>query len=655
MIKSMYRGSLLSKMDFSLPKIIPAVGLPALVVLFGLQGIRVLIAGFTWTLGDTYAIGAPILGVMALLVFGSAFLAGPLRRRFPYPHIITITLGTLIFFRLLLQFWSGMPLFTVLWAGLSVVAFIIFLPVYLDETRRGGNASMPLFAGGFLGGIVLDTVIYGSAGTYDLAWQQSLLPIIVSVVAAVLLIWLIFKHLENHYYSTSFNFKGKAGAWLAIGPFLFLQLIVLQNIPALATLTGWSTSATFLWITTSQVIGIMGAYYFHSLQEDTIYFITLFSAGILVTFSLFPYLAGWPGALLLLLGQIAACQLFFAIVTGTAAGVRRGGTLSLPLSNGIGMILLMIFILGYYASYQIALPYNNSILLALAAVLVAGAAMTSLRHMGPRLRIGRRQWFYSFMTGLAALILPFGLLFALPSPSTSADTGFPLRIATYNVHNGFSAEGELNLEALAIDIENSGADVIALQEISRGWLVSGRVDMVEWLSRRLDMPYYFGPSSGPFWGNAILSRYPITSAVNIPLPSDNLPLERAFIAAILEIDGRNFQIIAVHLHHVAEDSDIRVGQVSALLSFYGNTARTVILGDFNAEPNDPEIKMMRAAGLRDVLLSIEPPPAFTFRSDDPFQRIDYIWVSPDLTWAGVSLTTGTASDHLGVITTINEP
>ncbi len=654
MISTMRRGAFLSKLDVRLPEVIPAVGLPALAIVFGLQSIRVLVASLTWTLGDAYALGAPILGGIALLIFGAAFLAGPLRRRLEYRTVIILTLGMLVFFRLLLQFWSGAPLFNVVWAGLAIIGFVIFLPVYLDEVRRQGNSAMPLFAGGFLGGIVLDTLIYGAAGTYDLAWQHTFLPIVVTVIIAALLVYVSYKHINDFQSSSSFNFKGKAGAWLAIGPFLFLQLIILQNIPALSTLTGWSTSTAFLWIVASQVIGIMAAYYFHSLQEDTIYFITLFSAGILVTFALFPYLSGWLEAILLLLGQIAACQLFFAIVTGLAAGVRRGGgTLRLPLSNGIGMMLLAILILGFYASYQIALPYNNSILLALAAVLVAGGAMTSLRHMGPRLRIGHRQWAYSAVAAVAAIILPLGMFLAIPASTTTADNGFPLRILTYNLHNGFSADGQLDLEALAINIKESGADVVALQEISRGWLVSGRVDMLEWLSQRLDMPYYFGPSSSPFWGNAILSRYPIASAINMPLPSEGLPLERSFIAAILEIGGQHFQVIAIHLHHVEGDSEIRVGQVSALLSFYGNTSHTVILGDFNAEPNDPEIKLMRAAGLRDVLLSIEPPPAYTFRADDPFQRIDYIWVSPDLTWSNVSLLTGTASDHYGVIADIS--
>lgn len=651
MIIAVHRDEIISKLNTKLPEAASAVLLPALAVVFGLQSIRVFVPGLTWTLGDKYDLGALPLGAIAILVFAIAFLVEPLQRRLNYRTLVTVSLGGLVFFRLILQFWSGTPVFGLIVAALSVAFFTLFLPVYVDEVRRHDNMAIPLFAGGFLGGIALDTLIYGAAGTYDLAWQQTLFPILVTVMIAVVLAFLAFNNYHKRHPVSTPNLRNKAGAWLSVGPFLFLQLLILQNIPALSTLTGWDTGLIFLLISAAQVTGIIAAYYFHSLQEDAIYFVTLFSAGLLITFIFFPYLAGWLEGILFFIGVVAASQLFFAVIIGLSASTRRGGSMSLPLANGIGMLLLVVFILGYYAVYQIALPYNNSIILTLAAVLVAGGAMTSLRHMGPRLRIRRRQWFIGILTGIIALTLPLGLILTKQTPNT-VDTGFPLKVITYNLHNGFNADGWLDLEALAKNIENSGADIIALQEISRGWLVSGRTDMLEWLSVRLGMPYYFGATSGAFWGNAILSSYPIISAVNIPLPSQDLPLERGFISMIIEVGGKNFQVIDIHLHHVADDSDIRVAQVAAFLDFFGNTSDTIIVGDFNAEPNDPEIKLMRAAGLQDILQSIEPPPAFTFRTDDLYQRIDYIWASADLGWADVELITGTASDHLGITATI---
>jgi endonuclease/exonuclease/phosphatase family metal-dependent hydrolase len=317
------------------------------------------------------------------------------------------------------------------------------------------------------------------------------------------------------------------------------------------------------------------------------------------------------------------------------------------------MVLLVLFILGYYAVYQISLPYDNSMLLMLAAVLVAGGAMTSLRYARVRLRVSPQQWQAAALACLIALLPPLLLVLNAPTPQT-ADDGFPLRVLSYNLHNGFNARDRLDLEGLARQIEKSGADVVALQEVSRGWLVSGRADMLEWLSHRLGMSYYFGPTAGPFWGNAVLSRYPIVAAASIKLPSEGLPIKRGFILALIEVGGQNIRVIDVHLHHVEADSDIRVGQVAALIDYYGFTGRTIIMGDFNAEPDSPEIVFMRGFGLKDVLSSIEPPPAYTYPSEDPYQRIDYIWVSPDLKYSDVSLLTGTASDHFGVMVTIGE-
>ncbi len=650
----MRRDEILAKLKVRLPDAVSAMAIPALALTFGLQSIRVLVSDLTWVLGDGYSFGAFPLGVLALIIFAATFLAGPLRRRVGYRRLIAFSLGSLVLFRLFIQVWPGDPIFGLAASGLAVAAFVIFLPVYLDEVRHRENTAMPLFAAGFLSGIILDTLIFGAAGTYDLAWQQTLVPIVVTLLLATTLSLLVRKDLRRRQQSPASGLGSRSGAWLAVGPFIFLQLVVFQNIPAQSALTGWGTGGTFLWLAASQLAGLMAAFYVHTRRDDAVFLITLFSAGILVTFTFFPFASGWLEMVFLALTQVAVTQLFFAILMGMSASTRRGHFMSLTIANGAGMMLLVIFILAYYAVYQISLPYENSVLLFLAAVLVSGGAMVSLRYARLRLRIGVRPWLGAVLACIIALLAPVWLAVNTKTPET-ADRGFPLKVLSYNLHNGFSAGDDLELEGLARAIESSGANVVGLQEVSRGWLVSGRTDILEWLSRRLGMDYYFGPTAGPFWGNAILSSYPILSAVNIGLPSEGLPLQRGFISAIISVDGRQIQVIDVHLHHVAADSGIRVDQVSALLDYYRLAPRTIIMGDFNAEPTSKEIGLMKTFGLKDALASIEPPPANTFHASAPYQRIDYIWVSFDLVYSGVSLLTGTASDHYGVIATIGEP
>ncbi len=64
--------------------------------------------------------------------------------------------------------------------------------------------------------------------------------------------------------------------------------------------------------------------------------------------------------------------------------------------------------------------------------------------------------------------------------------------------------------------------------------------------------------------------------------------------------------------------------------------------------------MLRQAGLVDAAAAIEGTPALTFSSTDLYQRIDYIWVSPDLKVTDVQVPMSTASDHLGVVAVIDE-
>jgi endonuclease/exonuclease/phosphatase family metal-dependent hydrolase len=178
--------------------------------------------------------------------------------------------------------------------------------------------------------------------------------------------------------------------------------------------------------------------------------------------------------------------------------------------------------------------------------------------------------------------------------------------------------------------------------------------MLTWLSQRLDMPYVSGPTTDPFWGNAILSRYPITEYQSYELPPADLVIKRGFISASIDLGGGDtLRVIATHFHHVDGDSDIRQLQSAALIDFWNGISRTVILGDFNAEPIDPEIQIIKQANLVDIAAFIEPPPVYTFHSDNPSQRIDYIWLSPDLKASEVRVILNTASDHLPVIAIID--
>jgi endonuclease/exonuclease/phosphatase family metal-dependent hydrolase len=228
---------------------------------------------------------------------------------------------------------------------------------------------------------------------------------------------------------------------------------------------------------------------------------------------------------------------------------------------------------------------------------------------------------------------------------------------TYDLHSGFNTKGKLNIEEIARVIENNRPDIVALQEVSRGWVVNGGVDMLEWLSKRLNMPYVFEPTADPFWGNAILSRYPILAYSKEDLTPPNLLVHHGFVTALIDIgNGENLKVITTDLQDVTEDVEIRQSQSRTITNFLKSMddKRIVIMGDMNAQPNGPEILMFRQANLTDVGERIKPHLTYTFASDNPNKRIDYIWISPDLQAQDVSVPLSTASDHLPVVAVIDK-
>lgn len=626
-------------------------------MLFGLQAIRFLVPGLTWLLGDRFGLDAIQLGSVALVIFLAAFLAGTLQRLLGSYRSIIITAGGLGLLRLLTQIGWSEPLINLILAAMGTVLFVLFLPVYLGRVRRQGGRGMGLFVLGLLAGLLFDTALYGAFSTYDLAWNSNLSALLLTL-SLVLIQWLMLTGqsttTDHETVRVSGGFTAKTMAWLAIGPFLFLELVVFQNIPRVAALTDWPLPFAFGLTLLAQLVALAAAVWLLRTERRTLWPLALLT-GIALTITLAspnPQEA-WLAALMLLVGQISLSLLMVVVLIGIndrAAGARSTGV---SVASGVGMILLVILLLGYYAVYQIDLPYSNTILGTIAAAAIAGCALFSSLKLHSFITVSRRVFLVPALAA-ALLILPVAGAISWQEPKTVTGNGFPIRIMTYNLHNGFNTKGYLDMEALARVIEENDPDIVALQEISRGWLISGRLDMLTWLSQRLDMPYVSGPTADPFWGNAILSRYPITEYKSYDLPPGDLVIKRGLISVSIDLGGGDtLRIIATHFHHVDGDSDIRQLQSAAIIDFWNGTSQTVILGDFNAEPADPEIQILKQAGLVDITASIEPPPVYTFHSDNPSQRIDYIWVTPDLTAGEVSVIQSTASDHLPVIAIID--
>src|SRR3972149_283294 len=116
----------------------------------------------------------------------------------------------------------------------------------------------------------------------------------------------------------------------------------------------------------------------------------------------------------------------------------------------------------------------------------------------------------------------------------------------YNLHDAVNTAGSVDPEALARVIEDSGANIVGLQEVSRGWLVWGGMDMLTWLSQRLDLPYVWDAPADAQGGMAILSRYPIVSVDRYDLPPEDIQLPRGFTVVQVDVGGKILTVINTH-------------------------------------------------------------------------------------------------------------
>lgn len=275
--------------------------------------------------------------------------------------------------------------------------------------------------------------------------------------------------------------------------------------------------------------------------------------------------------------------------------------------------------------------------------------------------------------GIAAVALAsIGVAVAVRPPqinlllSTEQNPVNSIRIGTYNIHAGFNEFYHFDMEAIARTIQQSGADVVLLQQVEVGRMTSYGVDQALWLARRLGMDVRFFPTNEGLQGLAVLSRVLIIESDGTQLTSSGSQtgLQRVRIQpdeGVINIYNTRLEYLldvgdGRTVEQQEQDQQRQINEIFAILANQypdGNLGRLLIGGTFNNIPDSPLADQMRAAGFVDPFAGTGLPSelsATLWRTGVPRVQLDYLWLwRRSLVPIGANTVNSQASDHRMVV------
>lgn len=225
---------------------------------------------------------------------------------------------------------------------------------------------------------------------------------------------------------------------------------------------------------------------------------------------------------------------------------------------------------------------------------------------------------------------PSGAPIGRPLPADAESDVVPNRVMTWNLCNPCE---ESNLDRAA-EIATYAPQVIGLQEACardvariRDYLESvyGLVYHVEYGTVLRN----WGRCGGAPWrpgayGQAILSAAPMTDHVNVEYP-DGGSEDRGYMAVTTRVGGRLVRVFNTHLAERRQEQ-VRADQTAVLAAAVARHDRAIVLGDFNAVPDAPELAPIWAVAA-DVDPECHPSPVGTCEPTTEWQsKFDYVFL-----------------------------
>ncbi len=212
-----------------------------------------------------------------------------------------------------------------------------------------------------------------------------------------------------------------------------------------------------------------------------------------------------------------------------------------------------------------------------------------------------------------------------------------LKIATYNIHKGFSHfNRRVVLHELRDRVRELDADIVFLQEVQGSHEHHGRRfhnypagAQHEFIADQVWPHHAYGKNSvyeAGHHGNAILSRFPIAQTNNTDVSAHRYD-PRGLLYCEIALSGQNVHCLCVHFGLF---SKWRKKQTDALIEYVNATVPPdmplIIAGDFNDWRNQLSPTLASELDVHDVFHLEGGRPARSFPSNLPLFQLDRIYV-----------------------------
>ena len=223
-----------------------------------------------------------------------------------------------------------------------------------------------------------------------------------------------------------------------------------------------------------------------------------------------------------------------------------------------------------------------------------------------------------------------------------------MRFVSFNTQHCFDyLEKKIDFQKFAETIKQMDADVVGLNEMRGEGIDAEYTEQVKLLSELTGMKYYYFakaidiPGKGPY-GNGMLSKLPILRVENVKIPDPDPKGYSGYYETRCLLKAELEGGATVLITHFGLNPDEQENAVVTILDNLSDK-KCVLMGDFNVRPENPVLAPIRAK-MHDTAEDFEGE-RFSFPSDAPDRKIDYVFVSRDVKVLDADIPVIVVSDH----------